>query len=82
MTEGVRVEGPKPADATVSRALGVLLARVALSLLFLMAGIFKVFRMGALSHAERFFLPYREAFSAWGPSGTCSGTRSTRSTPT
>ena len=62
MTEEVRVESPESADATGSRALGVLIARVVLSLLFLMAGIFKVFQMGALNHAEQFFLPYGETF--------------------
>ena len=45
------------------RALGVFFARAALGLMFLMTGIFRVFEMGAVEHARRFFVgPYAETF--------------------
>ena len=49
------------------RALGVFFARTALGLMFLMTGIYRVFELGALEHAQRFFVtPYAETFlPAW-----------------
>ena len=40
----------------------VLLARIVLGLIFFMAGVFKVFELGPLEHARRFFLPYTDTF--------------------
>ncbi len=45
------------------RALGIFFARATLGLMFLMTGIFRVFQMGAVEHARRFFVgPYAETF--------------------
>lgn len=45
-----------------NRAFALLFARWVLGLIFLMAGIYKVFALGPVGHAERFFLPYRDTF--------------------
>ncbi len=44
-----------------------LFARAVLGLIFFMAGVFKVFQLGPLEHARRFFVePYAESFlPAW-----------------
>jgi uncharacterized membrane protein YphA (DoxX/SURF4 family) len=49
------------------QALGMFFARAALGLMFLMTGIFRVFELGAVEHARRFFVgPYAETFlPAW-----------------
>lgn len=45
------------------RAWALLFARGVLGLIFLMAGIYKVFQMGPLGHARRFFTePYANTF--------------------
>ncbi len=44
------------------RAWAILLARSVLGLIFLMAGIWKVFDLGPLEHARQFFLPYEDTF--------------------
>jgi len=44
------------------QAWAVLLARLVLGLIFFMAGTFKVFELGSLAHARRFFLPYADTF--------------------
>lgn len=44
------------------RAWATLFARLVLGLIFLMAGIFKVFELGPVGHVERYFLPYSETF--------------------
>lgn len=49
-------------ESSFEKALAVLLARLTLGLIFTMAGIFKVFQLGALEHARRYFLPYRDTF--------------------
>lgn len=43
-------------------ALALLFARAILGLIFLMAGIFKVFTLTPVGHVERFFLPYSDTF--------------------
>jgi len=53
--------------AVTSRSSGVpwalLFARLVLGLIFFMAGVFKVFQLGPLEHARRFFVePYAESF--------------------
>ncbi len=46
-----------------ARAWAVLIARVVLGLMFFMIGVYKVFQMGALNHAERLFVEgYRDTF--------------------
>jgi len=40
----------------------ILFARLTVGLIFFMAGVFKVFELGALEHARRYFLPYQDTF--------------------
>jgi len=47
---------------TMWQAYSYLFARLILGLIFFMAGIFKVFELGPMGHAERFFLPYQDTF--------------------
>jgi len=49
-------------ENAVWQAWALVLARLVLGLIFLMAGIFKVFELGPLAHARRFFLPYADTF--------------------
>lgn len=49
--------------ATSGRAWALLFARGVLGLTFLMAGIYKVFEMGAVTHAKVLFVePYKDTF--------------------
>jgi uncharacterized membrane protein YphA (DoxX/SURF4 family) len=45
-----------------SRAWAILFARLVLGLIFMMAGIYKVFSLGPITHAEKMFLPYQITF--------------------
>ncbi len=49
-------------QASAWQSWAVLFARLTVGLIFLMAGIFKVFDLGALEHARRYFLPYQDTF--------------------
>ena len=40
----------------------VLFARLILALIFFMAGVYKVFTMGPLGHAQKWFLPFADTF--------------------
>jgi uncharacterized membrane protein YphA (DoxX/SURF4 family) len=44
------------------RAWAILFARLVLALIFFMAGVFKVFELGPLEHARKYFLPFSETF--------------------
>jgi uncharacterized membrane protein YphA (DoxX/SURF4 family) len=45
------------------RAWAILLGRAILGLIFFMAGVWKVFQLGPLQHAQRFFIePYAQSF--------------------
>lgn len=46
----------------VPRAWALLLARLVLGLIFFMAGVFKVFQLGPLEHARKYFLPFADTF--------------------
>jgi len=48
-------------DST-ARAWAVFFTRVVLGLIFFMAGVWKVFTLGPVAHAERYFLPFKETF--------------------
>src|SRR5262245_30541466 len=49
-------------DAT-NRAWAILFARAILGLIFFMAGFWKVFELGPLQHAHRYFIdPYAQSF--------------------
>ena len=47
---------------TLWQAWALLFARLVLGLIFFMAGLFKVFELGPLEHARRYFLPYADTF--------------------
>lgn len=44
------------------RSWAVLFARLVLGLIFLMAGFWKVFQLGPLQHARKYFLPFADTF--------------------
>lgn len=46
----------------VDRAWAILFARLVLGLIFFMAGVMKVFQLGALNHARKYFLPFADTF--------------------
>lgn len=45
-----------------ARAWAVLFARLVLGLIFFMAGVGKVFQLGPLEHARKYFLPFSDTF--------------------
>ncbi|HEY6930467.1 MAG TPA: DoxX family membrane protein, partial [Thermoanaerobaculia bacterium] len=49
-------------SAAKSRAWALLFARLVLGLIFLMAGIYKVFRLTPVGHVQKWFLPYQDTF--------------------
>src|SRR5262245_8144232 len=51
-----------PDDDARGRAWAMLFARLVLGFIFAMAGVYKVFELGPLGHAPRFFLPYADTF--------------------
>lgn len=44
------------------RAWALLFARLVLGLIFFMAGVSKVFQLGPLEHARKYFLPFADTF--------------------
>src|SRR6266852_7896115 len=46
----------------LQRAYAALFARAVLGLIFFMAGVYKVFKLGPLEHARKYFLPYADTF--------------------
>lgn len=49
-------------DYFIDRSWAILFARIVLGLIFFMAGRWKVFGLGPLEHARRYFLPFSETF--------------------
>lgn len=47
---------------SIDRAWAILFARLVLGLIFFMAGVMKVFQLGPLNHARKYFLPYADTF--------------------
>ena len=47
---------------SIDRAWAILFARLVLGLIFFMAGVMKVFQLGPLNHARKYFLPYSDTF--------------------
>ncbi len=45
-----------------NRAWAILFARLVLGLIFFMAGVMKVFQLGPLEHARKYFLPFSDTF--------------------
>jgi putative oxidoreductase len=56
--------------ANIDRAWAILFARLVLGLIFFLAGVMKVFQLGPLNHARKYFLPFADTFlpvwSLWG----------------
>ena len=50
------------ANSNIDRAWALLFARLVLGLIFFMAGVMKVFQLGPLNHARRYFLPFADTF--------------------
>src|ERR1051325_1957346 len=46
----------------LNRAWAILFARLVLGLIFFMAGVMKVFQLGPLEHAGKYFLPFSDTF--------------------
>jgi uncharacterized membrane protein YphA (DoxX/SURF4 family) len=44
------------------RSWAVLFARIVLGLIFFMAGCWKIFQLGPLEHARKYFLPFADTF--------------------
>jgi uncharacterized membrane protein YphA (DoxX/SURF4 family) len=46
----------------IDRAWAILFARLVLGLIFFTAGVMKVFQLGPLNHARKYFLPFADTF--------------------
>jgi len=46
----------------IDRAWAILFARLILGLIFFLAGLMKVFQLGPLNHARKYFLPFADTF--------------------
>src|SRR5438105_9218969 len=46
----------------INRSWALLFARLVLGLIFFMAGVWKVFQLGPLHHARKYFLPFSDSF--------------------
>src|SRR6267378_1190023 len=51
-----------PRDPNLNRSWALLFARLVLGLIFFMAGFWKVFQLGLLEHARKYFLPFSDTF--------------------
>jgi uncharacterized membrane protein YphA (DoxX/SURF4 family) len=49
-------------NTSIDRAWAILFARLVLGLIFFMAGVMKVFQLGPLNHARKYFLPFADTF--------------------
>jgi len=49
-------------DDAAARAWAALFARAVVGLIFLMAGVWKVFTLGPAAHVRRYFLPFQDTF--------------------
>ena len=49
-------------DHRLDRSWALLFARLVLGLIFFMAGVWKVFHLGPLEHARKYFLPFADTF--------------------
>jgi putative oxidoreductase len=50
------------ATTNIDRAWAILFARLVLGLIFFMAGVMKVFQLGPVNHARKYFLPFADTF--------------------
>jgi uncharacterized membrane protein YphA (DoxX/SURF4 family) len=46
----------------LDRSWALLFARLILGLIFFMAGVYKVFQLGPMEHARKYFLPFSDTF--------------------
>src|SRR6266436_1176958 len=46
----------------MAKSWALLFARLVLGLIFFMAGVWKVFSLGPLEHARKYFLPFADTF--------------------
>jgi uncharacterized membrane protein YphA (DoxX/SURF4 family) len=54
---------PRPTgSAHLDRACAIVFARLVLGFIFFMAGVYKVFELGPLGHARKWFLPFSDTF--------------------
>ena len=53
---------PAPSPDRTNRALAILFARLVLGFIFFMAGAYKVFELGPVGHAQKYFLPFSDTF--------------------
>jgi uncharacterized membrane protein YphA (DoxX/SURF4 family) len=53
---------PPKLATNIDRAWAILFARLVLGLIFFMAGVMKVFQLGPLNHARKYFLPFADTF--------------------
>ena len=51
-----------PQTSDINRSWALLFARLVLGLIFFMAGLWKVFQLGPLQHARKYFLPFADTF--------------------
>ena len=49
-------------NIAIDRSWALLFARLVLGFIFFMAGVYKVFQLGPLEHARKYFLPYSDTF--------------------
>ena len=55
-------DGKSILGRNINRGYAILFARLVLGLIFFMAGVMKVFQLGPLGHARKYFLPYADTF--------------------
>jgi uncharacterized membrane protein YphA (DoxX/SURF4 family) len=48
--------------SNINRSWALFFARLVLGLIFFMAGVWKVFQLGPLQHARKYFLPFADTF--------------------
>jgi thiosulfate dehydrogenase [quinone] large subunit len=49
-------------ESNTNRGWAILFARLVLGLIFFMAGVMKVFQLGPMEHARKYFLPFSDTF--------------------
>jgi uncharacterized membrane protein YphA (DoxX/SURF4 family) len=49
-------------SSSLDRSWALRFARLVLGLIFFMAGVYKVFQLGPLEHARKYFLPFADTF--------------------
>lgn len=49
-------------ESNVDRSWALLFARLVVGLIFFMAGFWKVFQLGPIEHARKYFLPFADTF--------------------